>query len=423
MFLSTLRTDKFKSDCLSLSLLTALDRETVSKNALLPRVLARGTVSYPDMDAIAAAEDALYGARIMPYVRKYGEILCTGFYAGFVADRFLPGPGGERLLEPVCALLGELLLSPVTEGGELRRDYVESEREKLIDDIRGRMNDKRTYAAYRLIENMCAFEAYGCDDMGGEAEAASVTGAELTAHYRALLRTAPVEIFYCGAADGERVSAALKDALRTLPRGEINFDLGTDVRMNTVEEKPRYFGESLDVTQGKLGLGFRLGECMEDPNFAAIRVFNDLYGGSVNSKLFLNVREKLSLCYYASSACDSVKGVMLVSSGIEFNDFDAAKAEILAQLDAVKAGDFTDGELQSAKKTAASDLRTLTDSPGALESFYLRQTLLGLDYGPDELAALCEDVTKQDVLAVAEGIELDAVYFLHGTEGSGDEEA
>ena len=420
MFLSALRTDKFKSDCLSLSLLTALDRGTVSKNALLPRVLARGTVFHPDMDAISAAEDALYGARIMPYVRKYGEILCAGFYAGFIADRFTPGR--ENLLEPVAALLGELLLSPATEGGLLRREYVESEKEKLIDDIRGRMNDKRSYAAFRLIENMCAYEAYGCDDMGGEAEAAAVTNVELTKHYRTLLQTAPIEVFYCGAADEARVAAALKNVLSTLPRGEIDFDLGTDVRMNTIEEKPRYFDEALDVTQGKLGLGFRLGECMEDPDFAAIRVFNDLYGGSVNSKLFLNVREKLSLCYYASSACDSVKGVMLVSSGIEFADFGAAKSEILAQLDAVKAGDFSDEELLSAKKTAASDLRALTDSPGALESFFLRQTLLGLDYGPDALAALCEDVTKQDILAVAKGIELDAVYFLHGTEGGGDDD-
>jgi len=412
VFLSTLCTEKFKSDCLSVSLLTQLDRETVTANALLPRVLGRGTTFHPDMDAISAACDELYGARILPCVRKKGEILAVGFYAGFIADRFTPD--GSRLLEPVARLLGEMLLSPLTRGGMLMKDYVESEKEKLIDDIRAKVNDKRSYALDRMISEMCAYEDYGCDDMGSEADAAAISYLDLTRHYRALLQSAPVEIFYCGSADEARVAAAVRDALITLPRGEIDYEIGTDIRMNALESEPRYVEEALDVTQGKLCMGFRLGECMEDPDFAAIRVFNALYGGSVTSKLFENVREKLSLCYYASSGCDTHKGVMLVSSGVEFSDFDAAKAEILAQLDAVKTGDFTDEELTAARKAVASDLRAMTDSPGALEDFYLAQTLRGLDYGPTELAALCEEVTREDVLSVAGDIELDTVYFLRG---------
>ena len=420
VFLTTLSTDKFKSDCLSVSLLTQLDRETVSENALLPRVLARGTAFHKDMDAIAAACDELYGARIIPCVRKKGEILSVGFYAGFIPDRFTPD--GSKLLEPVARLLGEMLLSPATKGGLLLKDYVESEKEKLIDDIRAKVNDKRSYALDRMVAEMCAYEDYGCDDMGSEEDAASVSYIDLTRYYHELLQTAPVEIFYCGSADAQRVSLALRDALITLPRGEVNYEIGTDIRMNALESEPRFVDEALDVTQGKLCLGFRLGDCMEEPDFAAIRVFNALYGGSVTSKLFMNVREKLSLCYYASSGCDTHKGVMLVSSGIEFDKFDEAKAEILAQLAAVKNGDFDDAELTAARKAVASDLRAMTDSPGALEDFYLAQTLRGLDYGPAELAELSESVTREDVLAVAGGIELDTVYFLHGTDED-DEEA
>lgn len=420
VFLTTLQTEKFKSDCLSVNLLTQLDRETVSKNALLPRVLARGSAAHPDMDAISAVCDELYGARIIPCVRKLGEILSVGFYAGFIADRFTPD--GSRLLEPVARLVGELLLSPSTKGGLLRKEYVESEKEKLIDDIRARVNDKRSYAVDRLIEEMCAFENYGCDDLGSETDAAAVGYVELTRWYHDLLRTAPIELVYCGSADAKRVAAALRDAFITLPRGEVDYELGTDIRMNAVESSPRCFDEALDVTQGKLCLGFRLGECMDEPDFAAIRVFNALYGGSVTSKLFMNVREKLSLCYYASSICDSFKGIMLVSSGIEFDKLDEAKSEILAQLDAVRSGDFSDDDLESARKSVASDLRALTDSPGALESFFLAQTLKGLDYGPMELAALCEEVTREDVTAIAAGIELDAVYFLHGQDGADEED-
>lgn len=413
VFLTTLRTDKFKSDCLSVSLLTQLSRETVSKNALLPRVLLRGSVYHPDLDAIARECDELYGARVMPSVRKKGEMLCVGLYAGFLADRFTPD--GSKLLEPVARLVGELLLSPATHGGLFLRDYVESEKEKLIDDIRARVNDKRSYAMDRLIEEMCCYEDYGCDDMGSEAEAAAVGYVELTRHYRGLLQTAPIEIFYCGAAEPWRVAAACRDALITLPRGEIDYDLGTDVRMNAVEAAPRVFEETMPVAQGKLCLGWRLGEAaMADPDFAAIAVFNAIYGGSVTSKLFENVREKLSLCYYASSACDSFKGVMLVSSGVDPADREKAQAEILAQLEAVKAGEISDEELTAARTYLSGALRALTDSPGALEEFYLSQTLKGLDYGPLEMAGLVELVTKEDVVAVANSLELDAVYFLHG---------
>ena len=420
VFLTALRTDKFKSDCLSVSLLTRLSRETVSKNALLPRVLLRGSAFHQDLDAIACACDELYGARVLPSVRKCGEILAVGLYAGFLADRFTPD--GTALLEPVARLVGELLLSPATKGGLLRRDYVESEKEKLIDDIRARVNDKRSYAMDRLVEEMCCFEDYGCDDMGDEAAAGAVGYVDLTRWYHDLLQAAPVELFYCGAADPERVKRACMDALITLPRGEIDFDLGTDVRMNAVEAAPREFDEEMDVSQGKLCLGFRLGECMEDPDFAALRVFNALYGGGVTSKLFLNVRERLSLCYYAYSACDSFKGIMLVASGVDPADCAQARREILAQLDAVREGDFTDEELEHARKRVAGDLRAMTDSPGALEDFYFAQTLKGLDYGPEELAALCELVTRNDVLAVAGGIELDAVYFLHGDPDAAREE-
>lgn len=420
VFLSTLQTEKFKSDCLSISLLTALDRDTVSCNALLPRVLARGTQRYPDMDAIAAACDELYGARILPCVRKRGEILSVGFYAGVLADRF--APAGERLLEGTAELLGELLLHPATHGGLLRRDYVESEKQKLVEDIRGRVNDKRSYAAFRLIEQMFAYEAYGCDDMGSEAGAAAVTYQKLTRYYRELLRRAPIEIFYCGGAEPKHVAQVLLDVLAPLPRGEIFDDLGTDVRMNALEAAPRFFEETMDVGQGKLCLGFRLGESMENPDFAAMQVFNALYGGSVTSKLFLNVREKLSLCYYASSGIDRLKGAMFVFSGIEAENLDIARDEILRQLEDVREGIFTEADLTAAKKSVAGDLRSLLDSPGALENYYTTQALLGLEDGPEAQARACEAVTAEAVRAIAAAVELDAVYFLRGAqEGEGED--
>ena len=424
VFLSHLRSDKFKTACMSVTLLTQLRRETAAMNAVIPFVLRRGTTRYRDMEQLSRRMDELYGAAVEPVVRRIGEIQCIGFYGSFPEPDYLPG--GEALLGDTCALMAQLLLDPVTRGGLLLPQYVDSEREKLLDIIRSRVNDKRRYALMRCIEEMCCYEDFAVSQFGSESEAENIHYKKLTRHYRELIQTCPVEIFYCGKTDFKAVSAAMRDAFSAMPRGEIDYDIGTDLRMNAVEDHVRFVEEEMDVTQGKLVLGFRLGECMEEPDIPALYVFNAVYGSGATSKLFMNVREKLSLCYYASSAVYLHKGIMLVSSGIEFDKLDAARDEILAQLDSVRRGEITDDELRSAKKSVASDLRAVQDSIGELEGFYLSQALDGLDYGPAELAALAEDVTKEDVQAIAKSIECDLIYFLKGSgeeDGSDDETA
>ena len=424
VFLSHLRSDKFKTACMSVTLLTQLRRETAAMNAIIPYVLRRGTTRYSDMEQLSRRMDELYGAAVEPVVRRIGEIQGIGFYGSFPEPDYLPG--GEALLGDTCALMAQLLLDPVTRGGLLLPQYVDSEREKLLYIIRSRVNDKRRYALMRCIEEMCCYEDFAVSQFGSESEAENIHYKKLTRHYRELIQTCPVEIFYCGKTGFKTVSAAMREAFSAMPRGEIDYDIGTDVRMNAVEDHVRFVEEEMDVTQGKLVLGFRLGECMEEPDIPALYVFNAVYGSGATSKLFMNVREKLSLCYYASSAVYLHKGIMLVSSGIEFDKLDAARDEILAQLDSVRRGEITDDELRSAKKSVASDLRAVQDSIGELEGFYLSQALDGLDYGPAELAALAEDVTKEDVQAIAKSIECDLIYFLKGSgeeDGSDDETA
>lgn len=420
--LTCLRSDKFKTACLSLSLLTQLKRETASMNALIPLVLRRGTTQYPDMEALSKKLDELYGTAIEPVVRRIGEIQCIGFYASIPETDFLPGR--QDVLCDTAELMGQLLLSPVTRGGLLLPDYVESEREKMAELIRSRVNDKRGYAMLRCMEEMCCYEDYAVSRFGSEADCESIHYQKLTRHYRSILQTSPVEIFYCGRADSRRVARVFRDALSMLPRGEIDYDIGTDVRMNAVEAQPRYVEEEMNVSQGKLVIGFRLGDVMEEPDIAAIYVFNSVFGSGSTSKLFVNVREKLQLCYYAGSSVDIHKGIMLVSSGIDFDKFNAAKAEILSQLAEMKNGNITDDELNAAKSGIASALRSGMDSQGELEGFFLSQTLAGLDYGPMELAQLVEEVTKDSVVSVAKSVECDLVYFLKVSgEAAEDEEA
>ncbi|MCD8017229.1 MAG: insulinase family protein [Oscillospiraceae bacterium] len=413
VWLTSMKSDKFKTDCISVSLLTQLSRETVSADALLPRVLARGMRSHPTMESIAEVCDELYGARVFPVVRKKGEVLALGFFGGFISEQYA---NGDKLLESTAALIGEMLLNPLTRGGMLSRDFVESEKEKLLEDIAARINDKRSYALYRLRQEMCSCEDYACDDMGEAEWVRDVDYVSLTRRWHTLLQESPVEVFYCGSASDERVENALRDALDGLPRGEINCDIGTDVRMNTVGPKPRYAIDSMEVVQSVVAMGWRLGECMEEPNIPAIMLFNAAFGGGVNSKLFLHVREEKSLCYYISSGVDVRKGVMTVSAGIDVAALEAVANEIFMQLGAIQQCQFAPGEFEAVRENLIGQLRSLSDSVGAEEDYWLEQAIDGPDRTPEELAALCAEVTEKDVAAIASSVQLDMIYLLQPKE-------
>jgi predicted Zn-dependent peptidase len=409
--LTCVTTDKFKTGNYTVNFVSPLDKYTAALNAVLPRILRRGTSRLPDMGSLAAELDELYGARIEPIVRKKGERQLVGFAADFVDDAFVPE---KDVLERVIGLTGEIMMSPSTSGGRLRAEFVDSERDKLTDEIRSLINDKRRYAETRLIEKMCDGEAYSVPYLGTESEAEKITVYTATKQYRELLALSDVEIFYCGSAPFERVELASLNAFSTLPRTDLAAKSGTVVLLEPKGTELREFSDSLDVTQGKLAIGCRMGQAMAYPNYAAISVTNAVFGGCVTSKLFLNVREKLSLCYYAGSVVDRHKGIMLISSGIDLDKYDEALSEIKRQLDAVKSGDILEWELDGAKRALITSLKTTGDSARRMEEFYIDGVLLGLEYTPDDMAALVSLVKAEDVVRTAFGIKMDAAYFLKG---------
>ena len=409
-------TRKFKTGAISLSLICPLDKKTAALNAVLPYVLRRGTASHPDMVSIEAYLDELYGARLEPVLRKRGEVQCVGFYADFVDEAFVGR--GTGIIEKVSELLGEMLLMPAIAGGRLRRDYVETERDNLIADIKSELNDKRSYASHRLLENMCDRERYSVPKLGRLREAEKITVATLTNHYRSLIGCAPVEVFYCGSADPDRVARAVRDALSGLPRREITPLPTTEIRY-APKGPAREFTETMELTQARLCMGYRVGDAMRRPNRAALSVANTMLGGAPTSKLFMNVRERLGLCYYVSSGLDSHKGVLLISSGVDGEKLGDARAEIEAQLAALKAGDFEDWELETAKKSIVTAYLSVCDSQPALEAAYLDFGLSGLELGADDIAALSEEVSREDVMEIFRGLALDSVFTLRN--GGGDD--
>lgn len=414
VYLTYIHSEKFKTGFFSAQMALPLKKETAPLSALLVNVLSRGTARCPDLKSLGRELDLLYGAHLDASVRKKGEAQVFGFVASAVDDRFLPD--GERTLEPAAALLGEVLLSPALGGdNRLREDYIAGERENLADMIRSTVNDKRAYAARRLIEEMCREEPYGTGRLGTAEDVERATREDLEGFYRRVLPEARLELFYCGSAGYGRVSDALRAAFAPLPRAG-RLGLEETVR-RAAPAVPRVVVEEMDVCQGKLCLGLRAGSV----DMPALLLMNCMLGGYSSSKLFLNVREKLSLCYYAGSAYHRQKGLITIASGIAPGDYDRAVDAILDQLGDIRRGRWEDWEWQGAVSYVRSALRSTEDSAGALEDFTLGQAVSGQPETLEGLMGAVEAVTPSRVMEAAESVKLDTIYFLKGRgDGSGE---
>ena len=403
---------KFKTDFLSAQFITPLRREAAGLNALLSAVLERGCVRYPDMQQLSAALDLLYGANVEHVVRKRGENQLWGFVATCVDDAYLPDHAA--VLEPLGDILGELICHPVLEDGRLKADYVLSERTNLLDAIRSVVNDKRALASKRLLEEMCRGEPYGLSHIGEEADVAAITPEQLTDHYRSAIASSRLELYYCGRAELERVVGVCRRIIRDLPRsGGAGIALPSP---HSTRGEPQVIRDQMDVAQGKLGVGFTVDSSDKD----AVFVMNTMFGGTSNSKLFLNVREKLSLCYYASSAYHRSKNLITVSSGIEFENYQKALDEILAQLEAMRRGDWEEWELTGARSCIANGHQSMADSASRMEDFYMGQVATGRDDTPESLMDAALAVTPERIMAAARATSLDTIYFLTGKEAQQD---
>ena len=408
VYLTAVQSDKFKTGCFSLNLLRPMKKEEAAANALIPSVLLRGSETCPDIASISAKLDELYGASVGTLVRKKGEVQLVGFYCDYVQDEYVDEP----VFAPVMAFLAELLLHPRLENGAFPEAVVDSEKLNLENAMLSRINDKRTYAASQLIRTMCAGQPYGIPRIGEPDDLKNITAKSLYAHYRDLLATSRVELFYMGSLSPAAVTKVLQTVLAELPRAEVFVPVGTTPApaARPVQEKT----ERLDVTQGKLSLGFFTDITAKDPRYPALVLAATVFGGGATSKLFTNVREKMSLCYYASASFEKFKGVLSVSSGVEFSKLETAKTEILRQLEACKAGDITDDELESAIGYLVSDLKIAMDSPGRLDDYYMGQILLEQDGTMEDLASAIARVTKQEAADAIQALRLDTIYALEG---------
>lgn len=410
--LTCITTPKFKRAVLRAILLLPLGREDAACRACLPQVLRRGSAGKPSLRIIGETLDMLYGARIEAVVRKEGETLGIGFLADCIDEAYAPEAGG--LTESVIRLLAELLCDPCLQNGVFRAADTAGERSNLLDRIAAQKNDPRAWAPRRLIELMCADEIYGLPALGTEEQARQITESALTDAYRRAMKSAHIELFYCGTRPAEDIAAMFADTPLGLPR-ENALPLPPTAVLSCPRGEARTFIEEEPVSQGKLSLGFRTGGAsLSGGDQTAYRMFQTVFGGSTSSRLFLNVRERKSLCYYASAQFLAAKGILQVNSGIENRDFETARDEILRQLSLCRQGDFTEQELDGARKTLANAFRAMLDDPLALERYWLTQAAAGTFVSPEERIALLDGVTRERVTAAAQQTSLDTIFFMKG---------
>jgi len=401
---------RFKQSALSLQFVRPMCREEAAMNALLPAVLLRGCESCPDLRSITLRLDDLYGASIGALVRRVGDYQTTGLHTGFIEDKY--ALQNDEILSPMADFIKELLLCPVLENGVFRAAFVESEKRNLIATLESQINDKRAYASNQMFRKMCAADSFGIPRLGEKEQVAAITPTALYDHYLRILRQSPIQLFYVGSQEPERIAEVLcglfsgmERNCKALPPQTAYHDSGKGD-----------YTEEMDVSQGKLCMGFVTDITLRSEGFVAMQVLNALYGAGMTSKLFMQVREKLSLCYDIGSGYHSSKGIFTVSAGIDCHQVGRVREEIMAQLDACCKGEISQQELTAAKQALMAQLQSTHDSPAAIEGYYATAALSGLALTPESYMEKVTAVTAEDVAKAARSLQLHTVYFLKGVQ-------
>ncbi len=408
--LTTLKTDKFKSNLMTVELLCPLSEDTATHNSLLTNVLSRCCAMYPTLREFNIALEKLYAADLDAFVSKCGEVQKVCFKLSCIENAYTYD--GMDVFENAMMLLGEMIFNPLLENGAFPEVIVDGERRNLKEEIESVKDDQGRYALRRCIETMCKDEPYAVNVGGNVSVLEKITSASLKSHYDILLRTAPVSIYFVGNTDIETVKQYAEKYLPFAKRETTAKTVDSDKK----PEKVTRVTERSDAVQSRLCMGFRTGLTLRDERYAALLLGCEILG-SPAGKLFVNVREKQGLCYYCSPILDGQKGLMIISAGIDSDDREKAEKAILDQLTELKNGNISDAEMAFAKKSAASSYKEIYDSPSAMISWYANRSRLGIDdVTPEAMAELVDKQTKSDISAAAAMLCADTFFMLEGGE-------
>ena len=420
MTLHAIRNDRHKTGVLTFTLPSPLSAQSTAYHILLAGIMRRGTQKYPSIAAINRRLDDLYATDVEVRSTKIGKNLFLTITAEMLDNRYVPTD--EDLLDGVLEVIADLLFHPLLKNGGFDEEAVRQEIRCAIDALDAEINNTRAYAITRCVESMYRNDPDFPTVAKLREVIAKANGDALYQHYCDLISQAPIDVFYVGSLAPEEVAKKLSIALLDAPTTQSFSPLPL---MAAKVGIPVSQTQTMPVAQGKLAMGFRTGICATTDSEAHYQMLllNEIFGGSPASKLFMNVREKMSLCYYCSSSYSIYTGDMMVSSGIEVKNRAIAEEAIREQLREIQRGNVTETEFSAAKKSLQNCYRQLYDNPLDLQTFLGTRQLFGISETVEECCQRLSDVRLEDVIAISQGVVCDTVFFVEGTHVGAEEEA
>lgn len=407
--------DTFKTTTFILQLRTALSPEYITEKALLPSILERGTQHFPSRQHIQGALEELYGAHLSADVVKKGEHHVLTFRLEVANEKFLKD--STPLTERVVQLLSSIFLYPALENESFPELAVTEEIRSHKQKLASVYDDKMRFANKRLTEEMCKGEPYAVPVLGYKEDLDKVNGKSLYKAYTELLQQSHIDLYVIGDVNEKELLNHIERYMRL----EVNQPLPVKPVDKKAAVTPNIIKEEQQIQQAKLHIGYRTGIVFGDKDYFALQVFNSLFGGSPHSKLFVNVREKASLAYYAASRIESHKGIMIVMAGIDSTSFDEAHAIIDKQLEEMKQGNFSEEDIEQTKAVLINQILETIDVPRGRVELEYHGTIIGEEWTAEEWITQIKKITREDIIRAAGQVEKDTVYFLHGKEGSTNE--
>ena len=402
---------KFKTTTISVLIFTSLDEKYASQNALIPNLLVHSCKKYPSLLSISKKLEELYGTSISPGVGKMGDSQLISLSMNCINDSFIPD-GTNNVLEST-RLLCEMIFNPDVNDNAFKKDNVETEKRQLIEEIDSELSDKKLYSKKKCVKIMCQDEPFGIDPLGSIENVKKSDENNVYEAWQRLLTSGNIEIIMTGTGFYEPILEEFKSQFSKIKRENIfSYENKIIKKASKIKEAK----EIMDVVQCKLVMGFRTEIAKPSEDVESVKVMNSLLGGTAQSKLFVNVREKLSLCYYCSSKYNAQKGIIFIESGVQEKNISKAKEEILKQIKDIQLGNFTDKELNETKLFLSQTIEKVKDSAGALNSWYGTQTFDEKNQTPEEVIEKINNISREKVISTAKKITLDTVYVLSGKE-------
>lgn len=404
-------TTRFKTARLSVSFYVPMREDTASAYALLPFILTGCGKEYPTSRIISRHLDNLYNAALACECTKMGDLQLLSVSITCMENKY--ALDGSDIVLKCANMLSSLIFNPLCDEGGFEEQNFEKEKRLMLERIDSEINNKRSYALSRCVAEVCKGEPCSIPRYGSRQGQVELTRGELYAAWETLLRTAYVRIGYLASEENEKVFDILGKAFSDLDRKVI--DINNPI-VSPAKETVSEIHDRMPVKQGKLVLGFRTNIHGGDKDTYKVMVTTDLFGGGPYSRLFDNVREKMSLCYYCAARANRGKGYMTVDSGVEFDNMDKTHNEILNQLDIVCKGEFDNEALAASKRALCDTFRGAEDSQPLIDRWHADRLFVADAPSPDEVATLINSVTKEDVIETAKTFKLDTVYRLLGQE-------